>query len=84
MFDAAYWRAKEGELARTILVSPQITSARVHISNASRRPFGREETPTASVSIATVSGGLSAPHARALRGMPCGGFRRSQGRPTHR
>ena len=24
MFDAAYWRAKEGELARTILANPQI------------------------------------------------------------
>ena len=29
MFDAAYWRAKEGELARTILASPMISDARV-------------------------------------------------------
>lgn len=34
MFDVAYWRAKEGELARTILANPQIRSARVHIAQA--------------------------------------------------
>merc|ERR1711991_901033 len=33
MFDAAYWRAKEGELARTIVSSPHILQARVHIAN---------------------------------------------------
>ncbi|MEL6681003.1 MAG: flagellar M-ring protein FliF, partial [Pseudomonadota bacterium] len=32
MFDAAYWRAKEGELARTIAASAQIRTARVHIA----------------------------------------------------
>ncbi|MBE0554680.1 MAG: flagellar M-ring protein FliF, partial [Rhodobacteraceae bacterium] len=32
MFDAAYWRAKEGELARTIQSNPQIRAARVHIA----------------------------------------------------
>ena len=26
IFDAAYWRAKEGELARTILASPAVAS----------------------------------------------------------
>ncbi|PIV75042.1 MAG: hypothetical protein COW55_07070, partial [Rhodobacteraceae bacterium CG17_big_fil_post_rev_8_21_14_2_50_65_11] len=34
MFDAAYWRAREGELARTILANPQIRAARVHIAQA--------------------------------------------------
>ena len=29
MFDAAYWRAKEGELARTLLAIPQVRAARV-------------------------------------------------------
>ena len=45
MFDAAYWRAKEGELARTIVSGPHIALARVHIhpldptpSNATLRP----------------------------------------------
>lgn len=32
MFDAAYWRAKEGELARTIVSSSYIQAARVHIA----------------------------------------------------
>ena len=39
MFDAAYWRAKEGELARTIVGSPHIAQARVHIANGSSNPF---------------------------------------------
>ena len=33
MFDAAYWRAKEGELARTITGSPNVRAARVHLAN---------------------------------------------------
>ena len=33
MFDAAYWRAKEGELARTIVSHSSISSARVHIAS---------------------------------------------------
>ena len=33
MFDAAYWRAKEGELARTITASPNVRAARVHLAN---------------------------------------------------
>lgn len=67
MFDAAYWRAKEGELARTIIGSPNITSARVHIANTSANPFMRNGQPTASVSVNTGSGALSANQARALR-----------------
>jgi flagellar M-ring protein FliF len=37
MFDAAYWRAKEGELARTLLAMPEIKAARVHIASAPSR-----------------------------------------------
>ena len=69
MFDAAYWRAKEGELARTIVSSPAIQSARVHLANPQSKPFQRGGTPTASVTITPVQGGLSASHARALRYM---------------
>lgn len=32
MFDAAYWRAKEGELSRTILALPNVKTARVHLA----------------------------------------------------
>ena len=67
MFDAAYWRAKEGELARTIVSSPLIASARVHIANAGSNPFQRGLKPSASVSVTSANGGITASHARALR-----------------
>lgn len=67
MFDAAYWRAKEGELARTILSSPYIRTARVHISSPTNRPFQREQHATAAVTVTTAEGTLSANHAKALR-----------------
>lgn len=67
MFDAAYWRAKEGELARTIVSNPQIASARVHIANSSANPFQRDVTPSASISVTTTGGVLSAQQARALK-----------------
>lgn len=67
MFDAAYWRAKEGELARTILSSPHIRSARVHISTPTNRPFQREISPTAAVTVATHSAPLTSAQATALR-----------------
>jgi len=67
MFDAAYWRAKEGELARTILASPHIRSARVHISATSAQPFRREQAPTAAVTVTSVNGSLNASQADALR-----------------
>ncbi|MBQ1203579.1 MAG: flagellar M-ring protein FliF, partial [Loktanella sp.] len=67
MFDAAYWRAKEGELARTILANPNIRAARVHISTPSNRPFDRDQRATAAVTVTTGGGSLSAPHIRALQ-----------------
>lgn len=66
MFNAAYWRAKEGELARTMLASPNITKARVHIANTDSNPFQRDLRPSASVSV-SASGGVTPDHARALR-----------------
>ena len=67
MFDATYWRAKEGELARTITASPRIRSARVHISNPSKRPFQREQSQTAAVTVTTAGTGLTAQHLKALQ-----------------
>ena len=58
MFDAAYWRAKEGELARTLVSSSQVRSARVHIASGTNRPFERGANPTASVTIVANSGAL--------------------------
>ena len=67
MFDAAYWRAKEGELARTILAMPQIRAARVHISQSNMSGFLRDQKLTASVTVTTASGALTADQANALR-----------------
>ena len=67
MFDAAYWRAKEGELARTIVASPDVQQARVHIANITSSPFQQDTRPTASVTVLTSNGGLTPERARALR-----------------
>ena len=67
MFDAAYWRAKEGELARTILSSRDIRAARVHIATPARQPFARPTPVTASVTITPAGTGLTAKGAEAIR-----------------
>lgn len=67
MFDAAYWRAKEGEIARTILANPLIRAARVHIAQAPTKPFQDNQNAKASVTVSTSGGGLPAEQARALR-----------------
>ncbi|WP_322867070.1 flagellar basal-body MS-ring/collar protein FliF [Aquicoccus sp. G2-2] len=67
MFDAAYWRAKEGELARTIISSPLIANARVHIANIGSNPFQRNLKSGASVSVMAVNGSVSASEAKALK-----------------
>jgi flagellar M-ring protein FliF len=67
MFDAAYWRAKEGELARTLLAIPQVRAARVHIARADPQPFRTEDRPTASITVTTATGALSAEQARAMK-----------------
>jgi flagellar M-ring protein FliF len=67
MFDAAYWRAKEGELARTIVASSQISQARVHIAGTGSNPFQRSVTPKASVSLTPNGGQISTAQAKAVR-----------------
>lgn len=67
MFDAAYWRAKEGELARTIVSSPHIGSARVHIASTGSNPFQRSVTPTASVMVTPTGGDLSTQQGKAIK-----------------
>jgi flagellar M-ring protein FliF len=67
MFDAAYWRAKEGELARTILANPAVRSARVHIAAGTDSPFAAAGQATASVTVMTAGGALSDDQARAIR-----------------
>lgn len=67
MFDAAYWRAKEGELARTLLSSPSVKQARVHIANPAPGPFQRGQETTASVTLTTRGGTLPEETAEAFR-----------------
>ncbi|MCV2867093.1 flagellar basal-body MS-ring/collar protein FliF [Defluviimonas sp. WL0002] len=67
MFDAAYLRAKEGEIARTIAALPDVRFARVHIASAEPAGFRRSAPPTASVMVATSQGIVTAEHAKALR-----------------
>ncbi|MFV0512287.1 MAG: flagellar basal-body MS-ring/collar protein FliF [Jhaorihella sp.] len=67
MFDAAYWRAKEGELARTILASRHIAQARVHIAHDGSSPFLRSARPTASVSVVAAGAPVTPEQANAIR-----------------
>jgi flagellar M-ring protein FliF len=67
MFDVAYLRAKEGELARTIVANPQIKSARVHIAQSEKSPFRQGSTPTASVSLKSGGGVIPRDAAEAIR-----------------
>jgi flagellar M-ring protein FliF len=67
MYNAAYWRAKEGELTRTILAIPGVQSVRVHIGASLRSGFARSEPKqTASVTMA-VSRDLSDGQAQAIQ-----------------
>lgn len=67
MFDAAYWRAKEGELARTALAMPNVRMARVHIAAPKGNAFVRGEGRTASITITMASGSISPDQAEAVR-----------------
>jgi len=67
MFDAAYWRAKEGELARSIVSSPLIRAARVHIAVPDTQAFRNRGQPSGSVMITPAGDSLSAAHAKALK-----------------
>ena len=68
MFDATYWRAKEGELARTILATPGVRSARVHLGVAQQGAFARNTAPpTAAVTVTTGAVRLDGSQASAIR-----------------
>ncbi len=68
MFDATYWRAKEGELARTILATPGVKSARVHIAAPKRSAFSRKgATASAVITVGMARGRLDMQHAEAMR-----------------
>ncbi|MGB3625988.1 MAG: flagellar basal-body MS-ring/collar protein FliF [Henriciella sp.] len=69
MYNAAYWRAKEGELTRTILAIQGVSSARVHIGASLRSGFSRSApAQTASVTLTTAYD-LTADQAEAIQYM---------------
>ncbi|MGB3407635.1 MAG: flagellar basal-body MS-ring/collar protein FliF [Jannaschia sp.] len=72
MFDAAYWRAREGELTRTILAGSGVKTARVHIATADASPFSRERQASASVTIQMVSGSVGASLAQSVQSLVAG------------
>ncbi|MFN0024064.1 MAG: flagellar basal-body MS-ring/collar protein FliF [Parvularculaceae bacterium] len=68
LFDATYWRAKEGELARTILATEGVKSARVHIAVPKKSAFVKETlSPSAVVTASMGRGQLDAGRAAAMR-----------------
>lgn len=74
MFDAAYWRAKEGELSRTILAIPQVKAVRVHSSSTTQRGFSRGTEMSASVTLTTRGPKISTDQARAIRHLVSSAF----------
>lgn len=68
MFDAAYWRAEEGELARTILAAPGVKAARVHLAVPKNAPFARNgASASASVTVTMSRGVLTRAQAQSIR-----------------
>ncbi|MBI1366982.1 MAG: flagellar M-ring protein FliF [Alphaproteobacteria bacterium] len=68
MFDATYWRAKEGELARTILATPGVRAARVHIAAPKEGAFSRNAPPTTGAVTVTMGASPLEPNqAKAIR-----------------
>lgn len=67
MFDAAYWRAKEGELARTILALPNVETARVHLAVETGRGYRRDQDSSASVTLTTNGSAIGREQAAALQ-----------------
>ncbi|MFV0386989.1 flagellar basal-body MS-ring/collar protein FliF [Paracoccus sp. (in: a-proteobacteria)] len=67
MFDAAYWRAKEGELARTILALPNVKAARVHLAVENGRGYRRDVAGSASVTLTTNGSAVTREQAAALK-----------------
>ncbi|NHF73144.1 flagellar basal-body MS-ring/collar protein FliF [Paracoccus xiamenensis] len=67
MFDAAYWRAKEGELARTILSIPAIRSARVHLTAPQSRGYRDQQPGAGSVTVVTDGTPLTQAQANSMR-----------------
>ncbi|MBE3638403.1 flagellar basal-body MS-ring/collar protein FliF [Mangrovicoccus algicola] len=67
MFDAAYLRAREGELARTIAAADGIDWARVHLSSDAASRWGDTVEASASVLVQTRSSEIQKYQATAIK-----------------
>ena len=68
MFNVTYWRAIEGELARTITATPGVRSARVHISYQRSGAFSRNNAqPKAAVTVTMGANALNPSQANSIR-----------------
>ena len=68
IFDVTYMRAMEGELARTILTTPGVSAARVHIAYERSAAFSRNAPEPKGVVTVTMGRGALAPaQANAIR-----------------
>ncbi|MEP6342117.1 MAG: flagellar basal-body MS-ring/collar protein FliF [Maricaulaceae bacterium] len=67
MFDTAYWRAKEGELARTLLAMPNIRGARVHLGTQKSKGFSTGPSANSASVTLSAPGGISAEQAKAIQ-----------------
>ena len=70
MFNAAYWRAKEGELPRTITSLEDIQEARVHLApKLNRTPFVKDDEDASASVMVRMKGEEKLPlkNARAIR-----------------
>jgi flagellar M-ring protein FliF len=59
MFEATYWRAKEGEIARTLVSMDEIEDARVHIAPQIKAAFVRAGNEPSSSVVIKMRGGSS-------------------------
>ncbi|MEM9421843.1 MAG: flagellar basal-body MS-ring/collar protein FliF, partial [Pseudomonadota bacterium] len=67
MFDAAYWRAKEGELTRTIVAMPAVKSARVHLGVNRQSAFRRQRGDKSASVTVDAPMGLTEDQARSIQ-----------------
>lgn len=67
MFNTAYWRAKEGELTRTILGLPMVNKARVHLGTAKRASFSKAPSAQSASVMVGTTGGMSPQTASAIQ-----------------
>lgn len=68
IFDVTYWRAMEGELARTILATPGVSAARVHIAFDRSGAFSRNRSePKGVVTVTMGRGSMDTAQAHAIR-----------------